>query len=86
MLDRLEVFDHFFAFFELDEGLLPVLGLSRAPPDAADLARLVLGPDGLDLDLEQLFDGLLDLDLVAAGDLSRPGSLLELVLFSVTSR
>src|SRR5690606_11185973 len=51
------------AFLELHEGLLPVLPLARRAPEALDLAAHVAHLHCLDLDVEQVLHGGLDLFL-----------------------
>src|SRR4030042_2811122 len=71
MLYRLEVFDHLFALFELDVALLPTAPLALAAAATPPFSDLVLRADALDLNLEQLLYGLLDLRLVGpAGHLA----------------
>jgi hypothetical protein len=64
MLGRLEVFDHFLAFFQPNEGFFPIRPVSGIAADPPFLPGPDLRPNIRDLDLEQLFDGFLDLGFI----------------------
>src|SRR5690606_11460289 len=64
LLYGLREFDHFFAFFERDIGLLPIRPATDIPALAPLLPVEVRGPHALDLHLENLLDGVLDLYFV----------------------
>ena len=63
-LHALEELGRLLAFLEPDVGLAPVAALAAAAAHPLHLSADVEEADLFDLDLEQLFDGLLDLDLV----------------------
>src|SRR5207302_1665404 len=66
-LHALDEIGRLFSRHEPHIGLAPVAALALVTAHSLDLAANVEEPDFLDLHFEELFDGLLDLDLVRLG-------------------